>query len=41
MMWVPKKRAEKIKKRIWEEQDAKLRKNFAKVSENLVFEDDH
>lgn len=41
MLWVPRKRAEEIKKRIWEEQRAKFRKQLMDASENLVFEDDH
>ncbi|SDA45550.1 hypothetical protein [Methanobrevibacter millerae] len=37
MIWIPKKRREEIKKRISEEQDAKLRRDFAKTSEKVVF----
>lgn len=37
MMWVPKKRREEIKKRMWEEQRAKFRADLAKTSEKVVF----
>ncbi len=39
MMWVPKKRREKIKKQLIEEQRAKFRADLAKTSEK-VFSDE-